>query len=126
MGETLRRGATAGNQSQFESDLTEAREMVKAARDSASTPADSRVSLLLTLLLSKDKERYETMLLSRTGGVSYETVQDTIQQLYAEREVCAAELRGWLGTQPADRAELDHGPCLAQAEQAAAVLGVGK
>ena len=126
IGETLRRGVTHQNEAEFEGDLAEARRMVKAARDAASTDADRRAALLLTLLLSKDKERYQAMLMSSVHGASYDSVQGTIQQLYAQREQCAAELRGWLGQTRLSEAELVGGACLAEAEQAAGALGLAR
>jgi hypothetical protein len=126
IGETLRRGATHQNEAEFDGDLAEARRMVKGARDAASSDPDRRAALLLTLLLSKDKERYQAMLMSSVHGASYESVQGTIQQLYAEREQCAAELRGWLGQTPLSEAELVAGACLAEAEQAAKALGLAR
>jgi hypothetical protein len=126
IGENLRRGATAGSREQLDGDVAEARALVRAARDAATTAADRRAGFLLTLLLAKDRERYETMLSSSVGGLPYETVQSSIQELYADHEVCAAELRGWLGIVPTPLEDLEKGPCLAQAEQAAAVLGLAE
>jgi hypothetical protein len=91
IGETLGRGATHNNEAEFESDLAEARAMVNAARESVVTDSDRRAALLLTFLVSKDKERYQAVLLSSVHGASYDTVQGTIQQLYGERR--AVELR---------------------------------
>jgi hypothetical protein len=124
--ETLRRGATHENEAEFDADLAEARRMVSAARDAASTDADRRAALILTLLLSKDKERYQAMLLSSVHGAPYDSVQGTIQELYTQREQCAVELRGWLGQTTLSEAELAGGACLAEAEQAAAALGLAK
>jgi hypothetical protein len=122
--EDLGRGARRGNETQFESDLATAREKVKAARAQASTDADKDAALVLTLLLVKDKERYQTILTSRSGKVKYESVQSGIQQLYAEREGCARELRQWLGISDVVGGELRSDACLKEAKNAAATLGV--
>ena len=122
IGEDLGRGVKAGNQTQFDSDLATAKQKVKAARAKASTEADKDAALVLTLLLVKDKERYQTILLSRSGRVKYESVQSGIQQLYAEREGCARELRRSLGLANATGGMLRSNECLAEARKAAAVL----
>jgi hypothetical protein len=124
IGEELGRGVKAGNQKQFDADLATAREKVKAARAQASTAADKDAALVLTLLLVKDKERYQTILLSRSGRVPYESVHSSIQQLYAEREGCARELRRSLGLGNPTGGTLRSGACLAEAKAAAAILDV--
>jgi hypothetical protein len=124
IGEDLGRGARRGNETQFDSDLATAREKVKAARAQASTDADTDAALVLTLLLVKDKERYQTILTSRSGKMKYESVQPGIQQLYAEREECARELREWLGISDVVGGQLRSDACLTEAKKAAATLGV--
>jgi len=123
IGETLRKGPNDGNQAQFDADLNTARQKVRDARSKASTDPDKGAALLLMLLLAKDKERYQTLLMTKAGSLSYESVQSTIQDLYAAREGCAEELRGWLGMGTQSLDQLKGGACLAEARAAAAVLG---
>jgi hypothetical protein len=124
IGESLRRGATHGSTTEFDADLAEARARVKAAREAVVTDSDWRAALLLTVVLSKDKERYQTML--TMGGLPDDdgVVQRTTRELYSQREICSAELRGWLGKTEATQAALLSAPCLKQAERSAEMLGM--
>ncbi len=124
IGETLRRGATHGSNTEFDADLAEARSMVKAAREAVVTDSDWRAALLLTVVLSKDKERYQTMLTMAGLPDDDGVVQSTVRELYGQREICAGELRGWLGKTEATQAELLVAPCLKQAERSAELLGL--
>jgi hypothetical protein len=51
-------------------------------------------------------------------------VQNTLRQLHGQRELCATELRGWLGKSEATQAGLLAAPCLKQAERSAEMLGL--
>ncbi len=124
IGETLRRGAMHGSSREFDGDLAAARSMVKSAREAVLTDSDWRAALLLTVVLSKDKERYQTMLTMAGLPDDDGVVQSTVRELYGQREICAGELSGWLDKTGATQAELLAAPCLRQAERSADMLGV--
>ena len=121
--EDLRLPANTRTSAAQEAAGAEASARVTAVREKAVTPADKDVGLLLTLLLVKDKERFAHIAMSNDGLVPYERVQPSIIELYAAREQCDEELRGWLFG-GATREALDGAPCLAEARQAAELLGV--
>lgn len=119
IGEKLAQGR---DEATHDSDAADARRMLADLRPKAKTDGDRNVVLLLAMLMSKDNERLNLQFMARKGGVKYEMVQSDIATLYQAREVCSAELLAWLGRTSTDLRVLERGPCLLEAQQAAAAI----
>ena len=107
----------------YDARVTVARQQLRALRAQSKTDADRNLTLVLALMMAKDHERLQLVFLSQRG-TDYATVQGEISSLYEAREQCEGEAWGWLEVKPTDRTTLDAGPCLAEARQAASVLGI--
>ena len=123
--EELGLGPTRNNEVMFDTDLDRVRAKLKAMRGLARSDDDKSVHLLLTLLVVKDKERYQTVFMSRRKDIPYGKYDSAITALYKQREVCAAELRDWLDAGSSDPSSLRDAPCMTEAREAAALAGVG-
>jgi len=114
--------AQAPDATTHDAHVAEARRQLSELRLKNKTDSDRKVTLLLALLMAKDNERRRLVFQTRKG-LDYASVQGDIASLYEARERCNAELLGWLEHTSTERTSLDSGPCLAEAQQAAAVLG---
>jgi hypothetical protein len=121
--EELPAGPARGNQGQFDSDLAGTRARLQELRRLARTDDDTSVHLLMTLVLIKDKERFQTMLLNQRLRVSVENDPE-LADLSQQRKACAAEVRGWLFS-GSDPAPLRRAHCISEARAAAKFVGAG-
>jgi hypothetical protein len=89
------------------------------------TDSDRKVTLLLALMMAKANEGKRLFLFLQTNKVfDYASAQADVTSLSEARERCDAEVSGWLEHRVSDRAALESGPCLAEALQAAAIVGL--
>ena len=121
--EDLPRDSTRNDQPKFDVDLARVRAKLQEARQLARSDDDRNVHLLLTMILVKDKERFQTVFLSRRSNAPA-GLDSTIAELYQQREVCAEEVIGWL-FRGSDPAALRAAACLTEARAAAALVGAG-
>ena len=119
IGEKLGQAEDKGS---FNEQAAEARRQLLELRSKNQNDSDLKVTLLLQLLLAKDRERKALVFQSRQGADS-ETVRGEIASLYEGRERCNDEILAWLEYTPTDRAALESGRCLAEAQRAAGKLG---
>lgn len=96
----------------------EARRQLAALRIMNQTAEDRSVTLLLAMWMSKDNQRAGLVSMGGAG------LQDEIDILTVARDRCYDELMGWLEYRSVTTSLLQNGHCLAEAKQAAAVLGL--
>ena len=111
----------APDETTHEAHIGEARRQLSQLRSKNKTDSDRKVTLLLAILMAKDNERKRLVFQTR-NGLDYASAQEDISSLYEARERCNTEVLGWLEVIPTERSVLDDGPCLAEAQQADALL----
>ncbi len=116
--EQLPVNARTGRMKEYDGDLTAARQLVANVRETASTPAERNLALLLTAIVTKDKERHYLAVI----GIDTELAAADSRTLAGEAGVCRAELPGWLQAARNGDPPGASGSCLQEMQAAAALL----